>query len=442
MKRQYSEEDVILALKQVANGVSERQASVNTGVPRTTIQSRKYGHTSHQTAAEPLQKLSSVQEKRLTEWILTQESLGLGPTHLQIRQFAERILAIREDSKPLGKRWFQGFLRRNPILRTKKQFRVDTARVNGATTAIIRAWFQKLALPEIRAIKPENRWNMDEAGIMEGQGLNALVVGSTSRRIAQKKQPGSRAWTSFIECISAIGKALDPLVIFKGKSCQQQWFPIELDQYSGWKFTATQNGWTTDATALEWLTKVFIPQTTPQNPQEPRLLIFDGHGSHETTEFMYTCFQHNIYLLFLPPHTSHVLQPLDLSVFSPLKSTYRKELGYLTLLTDSTVTGKRNFLQCYQKARKMALTSHNIKSGWNASGLWPRNASKPLMSRLLLENSNQSLESELADLNKEEGPISSELISSVTWSTPRASKDLRFQSQIATQSKELDLPTR
>ena len=90
----------------------------------------------------------------------------------------------------------------------------------------------------------------------------------------------------------------------------------------------------------------------------------------------------------------------------------------------------------------MALTSHNIKSGWNASGLWPRNASKPLMSRLLLENSNQSLESELADLNKEEGPISSELISSVTWSTPRASKDLRFQSQIATQSKELDLPTR
>ena len=86
-----------------------------------------------------------------------------------------------------------GFLKRNPVLKTKKQFRIDSARINSATTDILKAWFQKLEIPAIKAIKPENRWNIDEAGIIEGQGENGLVVGSTEKRFIQKKQPGSKA---------------------------------------------------------------------------------------------------------------------------------------------------------------------------------------------------------------------------------------------------------
>jgi 4-hydroxybenzoate polyprenyltransferase len=181
-------------------------------------------------------------------------------------------------------------------------------------------------------------------------------------------------------------------VIYKGKSVQQQWFPAQLDLFKSWHFTATENGWTTDATALEWLEKIFIPQTEPRD-HSARLLILDGHGSHETTEFLWKCCEHNIYLLFLPAHTSHVLQPLDLSIFSPLKAAYRKELYKLSSLIDSTPIGKRNFLICYQKARQASITSSNIKAGWKASGLWPVSAAKPLMSRLLLENSNKLIES-------------------------------------------------
>ena len=47
-------------------------------------------------------------------------------------------------------------------------------------------------------------------------------------------------------------------------------------------------------------------------------------------------------------------------------------------------------IQCVQKARHDALTSKNIKAGWKATGLWPVSIAKPLMSRLLLENSNQT----------------------------------------------------
>ena len=56
---------------------------------------------------------------------------------------------------------------------------------------------------------------------MEGFRANGLVVGSAGKRSIQKKQPGSRTWTSFLECISATGKALSPLVMFKGKTVQQ-----------------------------------------------------------------------------------------------------------------------------------------------------------------------------------------------------------------------------
>ena len=127
---------------------------------------------------------------------------------------------------------------------------------------------------------------------------------------------------------------------------------------------------------------------TFDSTQEKRLLIVDGHGSHETTEFMFTCFQNNINLIFLPSHTSHVLQPLDQSVFGPLKTAYRKQLGLTAEWDAGTVIGKRNFITCYSKARQVALTSKNIISGWKWTGLWPVNVSKPLSSPLMLTSTS------------------------------------------------------
>jgi hypothetical protein len=35
--------------------------------------------------------------------------------------------------------------------------------------------------------------------------------------------------------------------------------------------------------------------------------------------------KHNVVLFVLPPHTSHLTQPLDVGAFGPLKSMYSKE---------------------------------------------------------------------------------------------------------------------
>ena len=93
-------------------------------------------------------------------------------------------------------------------------------RINGATTEKIQEFFTLMALPSVRAIRQENRYNMDETGIMEGLGSNGLVLGASHKKQTIKKHLGSRSWSTIIECISATGRALKPLIIFKGESIQ------------------------------------------------------------------------------------------------------------------------------------------------------------------------------------------------------------------------------
>ena len=178
MHSQYTEDDIQYALNDIANGMSFRQASLKWGPPRATLHDRLNGRISRAKASQPSQRLSPVQEQRLTDWVLVQKSIRSSLTHAQIRSFAGRILAAKNDALPLGKRWISNFLRRNPILKTKKQYKIDFIRVNSATTEIIKLWFQKLEIFIIKTIKPENRWNINKARIMENIGNNRLIVKS------------------------------------------------------------------------------------------------------------------------------------------------------------------------------------------------------------------------------------------------------------------------
>ena len=74
---------------------------------------------------------------------------------LKLRNLLNGSIVLKGDYKKLGKRWMQAFLRRNPILKTKRFRNIDSQRVNGATVPVIKSWFQLLVLPQIQAIKPE-----------------------------------------------------------------------------------------------------------------------------------------------------------------------------------------------------------------------------------------------------------------------------------------------
>ena len=161
---------------------------------------------------------------------------------------------------------------------------------------------------------------MDETGIALGICTNTRVLAKALKKKADVKLPENREWVSIIECVSATGQRLRCAVIFKGQSLQTTWFPAK--SVPAWLYTTSQNRWTSNAIGLEWLQRIFLPETAPVGDQY-RLLILDGHGSHIDLDFLLLCKQHKVYLLYLPAHSSHVLQPLDLALFSVIKSKYR-----------------------------------------------------------------------------------------------------------------------
>jgi hypothetical protein len=57
-----------------------------------------------------------------------------------------------------------------------------------------------------------------------------------------------------------------------------------------------------------------------------RLLILDGHKSHLSQEFKDYCLEHKILTLCMPPYSSHILQPLNVVCFSPLKRKYSQRV--------------------------------------------------------------------------------------------------------------------
>lgn len=178
---------------------------------------------------------------------------------------------------------------------------------------------------ELNKCLPANITNMDETGTAIGdvQRRKVLVYRGTKKRPegVQAKQTRGE-WVTSVECIRANGYILKPLVILKGKTLNDSWLvgKNHRDKVAGWSFAALQKGWSSQELGYQWLTEVYQPQTkTAEEEGQRRLLIVNGHGSHLSARFVQFCLSHNIDLLVLPPHTSHVLQPLDVGVFKDLK---------------------------------------------------------------------------------------------------------------------------
>ena len=104
---------------------------------------------------------------------------------------------------------------------------------------------------------------MDEIGFQMGHSQKEAVVFNRTIGPPKSLTTGNTAWVSSIECISADGRALPPLVIHRGTVPLQpfdQWFP-GTPELPDWYFGFTAKGWTSNDYGLEWLTHVFIPKT-------------------------------------------------------------------------------------------------------------------------------------------------------------------------------------
>lgn len=191
-------------------------------------------------------------------------------------------------------------------------------------------------------------------------------------------QPGRQEWVTVIECVSATGEKIPPFVIFKGLNVMTSWLPTNLPL--GWQFRCNATGWTNNYYGLKWI-EHFESATRNglRSPDDFRLLLCDGHDSHISADFVLFCIEKQIDLVLLPPHSSHLLQPLDVGIFGPLKTAILHQLSCILRMGISRLQ-KVEWLERFVLARERAITKDNILGGWRGTGLFPEN-----MHRILIQ---------------------------------------------------------
>ena len=142
---------------------------------------------------------------------------------------------------------------------------------------------------------------------------------------------------------------------------------IQANMFTDYMVTTTDSGWSNNDVGLEWLQRLFEPHTTTDLP---RLLLMDGHGSHLSRGFFQHGIDKKIFLVCLPPHTSHLLQPLDVGVFAPESHWISQELNKPSLLGATSISPAR-MLELLAAARPRALTHRNITRAWKKTGMVP-----------------------------------------------------------------------
>ncbi|KAI4455434.1 hypothetical protein MML48_9g00003666 [Holotrichia oblita] len=156
---------------------------------------------------------------------------------------------------------------------------------------------------------------MDETGFCSDPS-RVKVVGEKGVNSTRITAGTGRSNTSVLFSAAADGSKAPPLIIFKRKNVWDSWIPEEGMDYPGTTYAASTNGWMESKIFKNYFVKTFIPQLTEQRPI---LLLCDGHASHVDLEVIDAAIEANITIIQLPLHYSHLLQPLDLTVFRSVR---------------------------------------------------------------------------------------------------------------------------
>lgn len=304
---------------------SYRAIADHSGVPCSTLYHSAHGRPSIEEKAQGQQYLAPYEEKAVVQFILQMAELG---TPIRIKYIPSIALSATrhrsEEDRPLkppNKNWTKSFENRHPELKARKVKALDWNRHEKNTYHKIEHWFEVIGqVLEDPTVLAENMYNMDETGVMLSKlGSVKVLVGRKDLRDYRGARV-KRTVVTAVECVSADGRYLNPMVIWPAATHRSNWTTFPTPR---WHYAFSESGYTDFHLSFEWLTRVFDPQTRERANGKPRLLICDGFGTHETLEILEYCFANNIRLCRLPSHTSHKLQPCDVAVFSPLKAAYR-----------------------------------------------------------------------------------------------------------------------
>jgi hypothetical protein len=232
---------------------------------------------------------------------------------------------LRFTNNRPGYKWVKNFLRRHKdrvVIRRATNIRRSRAAVSPDE---IRAYFHNLKR-ELEGVPASHIFNCDETNLRDDPGC---VYACFKKGVKYPEQVKDHSKTCFscMFCASANGLLLPPMTVYKSLSGNfyDTWAtggPV------GSVFTANKGGWFNMRECETWFEKVFLKWIDGRIPKEEvKVLIMDNLSAHLSLNIMQQCRDHNIRLIFLPPNSTHLTQPLDVAVFAPMKKQWRIELN-------------------------------------------------------------------------------------------------------------------
>ena len=110
----------------------------------------------------------------------------------------------------------------------------------------------------------------------------------------------------------------------------------------------------------------------------PCILLYDGRSTHINADINEAARKEGVHLFVLPPHSSHVLQPLDMSVFSAFKKSLNSKFHkYLRNIPYSIITIDL-LPELISNSYKASMRVSTIMSGFRKTGIFPLDPSAPV----------------------------------------------------------------
>ena len=140
-----------------------------------------------------------------------------------------------------------------------------------------------------------------------------VIVNRGQKRVERKRAGKGLKHISFMSCVNAAGQALPPTFIFAGKRVVKN--ILSPDAPEGSAFILTENGYMDSAGYVAY-TKLLLSQI----PERPLILITDGHKTRDAATLQ--CAMDDVHVFQLHSHSTHLTQPLDVSVYPVFKRSW------------------------------------------------------------------------------------------------------------------------
>ncbi|KAJ3619046.1 hypothetical protein MTP99_005835 [Tenebrio molitor] len=319
--------------------------------------------------------ISREDERKLAEGLKTMEQWGFGLSRAEVLGLVGEFVTSNKIKTPFknnipGDEWFSSFKQRHN-LSIKKPQPVEYSRKKMTDPFVINEYFNILArtIAELNINdKPEQVWNLDETSVSHDP-KKTKVVGAKGKPSSRTTSGPGRENTTVLSAVSASATKAPPLIVFKGKNVWDSWVADDDKSFPGTAYAASPNGWMESDIFFNYFKKTLIPAL---GPVRPILLVYDGHGTHINIALVELARANDITILKLPPHTSHLLQPLDLSVFKSVKDIWDQKLVTWQRHNAGLKIPKKQFSELIGSTWKN-IEPEVIRNGFRKAGICPFN---------------------------------------------------------------------